>query len=105
VLRNLAGKHLNRETAQRPKQGFVVPVERWLATRWSVMLDRLQGGTILEREGWVAPGSLSTSIQDAKRRGEVPLQIWRLLVLESWLEQQRQAAPASPAAKLASVQT
>ncbi len=57
VLRKLAGKHLNRETAQRPKQGFVVPVERWLATRWSAMLDRLQSGTVLEREGWIRPGT------------------------------------------------
>ncbi len=93
VLRKIAGKHLNRETAQRPKQGFVVPVERWLATRWSAMLDRLQGGTLLEREGWIAPGSLSAPIQEAKRKGEVPLQIWRLLVLESWME--KQPRPAS----------
>ena len=104
VLRKLAGKHLNRETAQRPKQGFVVPVERWLATRWSAMLDRLEGGTLLEREGWIAPGSLAAPIQEAKRRGEVPLQIWRLLVLESWLEKQRQPAP-TPSVKLASVES
>lgn len=103
VLRKLAGKHLNRETAQRPKQGFVVPVERWLATRWSAMLDRLQGGTVLGREGWIAPGSLSAPIQEAKRKGEVPLQIWRLLVLESWLEKQRAVVSAPATARLSSV--
>lgn len=105
VLRKLAGKHLNRETAQRPKQGFVVPVERWLATRWSAMLERLQGGTILEREGWIAPGSLSAPIQEAKRKGEVPLQIWRLLVLESWLEKQRRPASNAASGKLVSMQS
>lgn len=103
VLRKLAGKHLNRETAQRPKQGFVVPVERWLATRWSAMLDRLQGGTVLEREGWIAPGSLSAPIQEAKRKGDVPLQIWRLLVLESWMEKQRQPVNAFETVRLSSV--
>jgi len=102
VLRKLAGKHLNRETAQRPKQGFVVPVERWLATRWSAMLDRLQGGTVLEREGWIRAGSLAAPIQEAKRKGEVPLQIWRLLVLESWLEKQRKTASSADSAKLVS---
>jgi asparagine synthase (glutamine-hydrolysing) len=106
VLRKLAGKHLNRETAQRPKQGFVVPVERWLATRWSAMLDRLRDSTILEREGWITPGSLSAPIAKAKRKGEVPLQIWRLLVLESWLEKQRERVNAAGASgKLASVQS
>jgi asparagine synthase (glutamine-hydrolysing) len=103
VLRKLAGKHLNRETAQRPKQGFVVPVERWLATRWSAMLDRLQGGTLLEREGWITPGSLSEPIQEAKRNGEVPLQIWRMLVLESWLEKQRQPLSVPISAHLSPV--
>jgi len=103
VLRRIAGKHLNRETAQRPKQGFVVPVERWLATRWSAMLARLQDGTILEREDWITPGSLHAPIEEALRQGEVPLQIWRLLVLESWMEKHQQEA-VSPA-KLASVQS
>ena len=103
VLRKLAGKHLNRETAQRPKQGFTVPVERWLATRWSAMLDCLQGGTLLEREGWIRPGSLSGPIAEAKREGEVPVQIWRLLVLESWLEKQRQPVSESETARLSSV--
>jgi len=97
VLRRLAGKHLTRATAQRPKQGFVVPVERWLATRWSAMLSRLQDGTLLESEGWIARGSLVAPIKDAQRKGEVPLQIWRLLVLESWLEKQRQPAAVSSA--------
>ena len=104
VLRRIAGKHLNRETAQRPKQGFVVPVERWLATRWSNMLTRLQDGTILEREGWITPGSLSAPIEEAKRKGEVPLQIWRLLVLESWMEKHQQLAAAGASPRLASVQ-
>ena len=56
VLRQVVAKNLNQETAQRRKQGFVVPVERWLATRWSAMLSRLQEGTILENEGWIARG-------------------------------------------------
>ncbi len=101
VLRRIAGKHLTRATAQRPKQGFVVPVERWLATRWSAMLSRLQDGTMLEREGWIAPGSLTAPIQEAKRKGEVPLQIWRLLVLESWMEKHTRSASTATAAKLA----
>ncbi|MBV8455656.1 MAG: asparagine synthase (glutamine-hydrolyzing) [Acetobacteraceae bacterium] len=105
VLRKIAATHLSRATAQRPKQGFVVPVERWLATRWSAMLSRLQDGTVLESEGWIARGSLAAPINAAKSKGEVPVQIWRLLVLESWLEKQRQIATTIASAKLASCQT
>jgi asparagine synthase (glutamine-hydrolysing) len=103
VLRKIADKHLNHEAAQRPKQGFTVPIERWLATRWSPMLDRLQGGTVLEREGWITPGSLSAPIAEAKRKGEVPLQIWRLLVLESWMEKKSHPLSAPAHAHLAPV--
>ena len=102
VLRRIVEKHLGRETASRRKQGFVVPVERWLAGRWSPMLTRLQQGTLLEREGWTAPGSLAAPIRDAQRKGVVPVQIWRLLVLEHWLE--KQASAAAPA-KLAPMQS
>jgi asparagine synthase (glutamine-hydrolysing) len=101
VLRRIAGKHLSRATAQRPKQGFVVPVERWLATRWSAMLTRLQDGTALESDGWIARGSLAAPIQKGLRDGIVPQQIWRLLVLESWLQKHRQPAPTAASAKLA----
>jgi asparagine synthase (glutamine-hydrolysing) len=94
VLRRIAGKHLSRATAQRPKQGFVVPVERWLATRWSSMLSRLQDGTALESEGWIAPGSLAGPIRDAQKKGVVPVQIWRLLVLENWMEKHRRVTTA-----------
>lgn len=97
VLRQVVAKNLNQETAQRRKQGFVVPVERWLATRWSAMLSRLQEGTILENEGWIARGSLNAPIREAQRSGTVPLQIWRLLVLENWMDKHHKDASRSAA--------
>jgi hypothetical protein len=50
------------------------------------MLDRLRGGTRLERQGWIRPGSLERPVQEAIGRQWVPQQIWHLLVLEHWLE-------------------
>ena len=97
VLRQIVAKNLNQETAHRRKQGFVVPVERWLATRWSSMLSRLREGTLLESEGWIARGSLNAPIKDAQASGTVPLQIWRMLVLENWLEKHRKDASSDAA--------
>jgi asparagine synthase (glutamine-hydrolysing) len=84
-LRHIAARYLGPEVAYRKKQGFTVPVERWLATRWRGMLDSLRGGTILERDGWVRPGSLARVLEQGIRREWVPVQIWHLLVLEHWL--------------------
>ncbi len=85
VLREIVRRHIGAETAFRKKQGFTVPVERWLADRWSGLLDDLRGDSILEKEGWVRRGALAKPIQDAMNRRWVPEQIWRLLVLEHWL--------------------
>jgi asparagine synthase (glutamine-hydrolysing) len=86
VLREIVRRRVSPEVAQRRKQGFTVPVERWLATRWSGMLDRLRGETRLERGGWIRPGALAEPVREAAARQWVPVQIWHLLVLEHWLE-------------------
>jgi asparagine synthase (glutamine-hydrolysing) len=103
VLREIARRRIGPEVASRTKRGFTVPLERWLAERWSGMLDRLRGDTTLEREGWVRRGSLGAPLRDALHRREIPVQVWRLLLLEHWLEKNggdavksvvRAAAPA-----------
>jgi len=86
VLREIARRRIGPHVASRTKRGFTVPLERWLAERWSGMLDHLRGDTTLEREGWVRRGSLGAPLQDALRRREIPIQVWRLLLLEHWLE-------------------
>jgi asparagine synthase (glutamine-hydrolysing) len=86
VLREIARRHLGRPIATRRKQGFTVPAERWLAERWRGMLDRLNGRTRLEQEGWIRPGRLRAPLREALERRRVPVQLWNLLVLEHWLE-------------------
>jgi len=86
VLREIARRRVGPAVALRKKQGFTVPVERWLAGRWSGMLDRLRGETLLEREGWIRRGVLEVPVRDAVKRKWVPTQLWHLLVLERWLE-------------------
>jgi asparagine synthase (glutamine-hydrolysing) len=85
VLREIARRRVGPAVASRRKQGFTVPSERWLAERWSGMLDSLRGDTQLERQGWIRRGALEAPLRDALARKWVPPQIWNLLVLEHWL--------------------
>jgi asparagine synthase (glutamine-hydrolysing) len=103
VLREIARRHMGPEVAFRRKRGFTVPVERWLAQKWSGMLDRLEGNTLLEKEGWIQRGALEAPLREAIGRSWIPGQIWRLLILEHWLQKNgdgvvqpgvRAAAPA-----------
>ena len=96
ILREMARRRVGPEVAFRKKQGFTVPVERWLADRWSAMLDRLGEGTILERDGWVRPGSLREPLREALAARWVPVQLWRLLVLEHWMEKNGSGAIGPP---------
>jgi len=97
VLREIARRHLGPEVAFRKKQGFTVPAERWYAGRWSGMLERLRGDTLLESQGWVRPSSLGAPIRAALQARWVPPQLVNLLVLEHWLGKNAlpQSAPAT----------
>jgi asparagine synthase (glutamine-hydrolysing) len=87
VLRELVRRRVGPAVASRRKQGFTVPVERWLATGWKPQLDALSdGGSFLEGEGWLAPGTLKTALKKAAARERVPTQVWLLIVLERWLQ-------------------
>jgi len=97
VPREIVRRHLGNEIAFRRKQGFTVPVETWLAGRWRGSLESLAEGNLLEREGWLRPGSLRPILRSALATGRVPLQWWRLLVLNHWLERQSSAVSTSGA--------
>ncbi len=87
VLREIAQRRLGPEVSHRPKQGFQVPAEKWLAREWQSSLETLQGDTLLEQEGWIRKGALRTEIRHAVVAA--PNQLWYLVVLERWLQKQR----------------
>jgi asparagine synthase (glutamine-hydrolysing) len=95
VLREIARRRVGPEVASRKKQGFTVPVERWLAGRWSGLFDELRGDTELERGGWIRRGALDGPLREAFRKGWVAGQLWNLLALEHWLRREKSHQPAS----------
>ena len=96
VLREIVRRRVGPEVAFRKKQGFTVPVENWLADRWSGLLSGLRERTILEEDGWIRRGALDAPLRDAAGTRRVPLQMWRLLVLEHWLRKTARGSYASP---------
>lgn len=92
VLREIVRRRLGAEIADRPKQGFTVPAEKWIATRWRSSFDLLRGRTELENGGWVQRGSVERLVDQAVANESAPKQLWYLLVLENWLRHQRATA-------------
>ena len=105
VLREIARRHAGPEVAFRQKQGFTIPVEKWLASKWSSRLKELKNDTLLAQEGWMNAGALSAAVDEAVTRGEISKQLWHTLVFEQWLRQKSgtgaaQAAFAEPATEV-----
>jgi len=85
VLRAVAERRLGPRVARGRKQGFTVPVERWLAGPWrSSLLDHLHDSA-LEREGYLNVGPLVEQLRERKDQPELPTHFWYVLVLERWM--------------------
>jgi len=95
VLREIARRRIGEEVASRKKQGFTIPVERWLAMRWKNALEEIAGPSLLEEAGWMRRGTLNAPIAEGIRNRRVPVQLWYLLVLERWLQRNAKAQPVA----------
>ena len=85
ILREFAARRLPKSILDRPKRGFPVPANHWLAgdlAGWAE--DRLLHGRRLEALFHLAP---IRAALDSARRGSRAAQnkIWNLLILDHWL--------------------
>jgi asparagine synthase (glutamine-hydrolysing) len=92
VLREIVRRHVGPEVAFRRKQGFTIPLEKWLTSKWSDRLKDLKDGPALVREGWIEAGPLSAAVDEALARGELSKQLLHTLLLENWLRRDRARA-------------
>jgi asparagine synthase (glutamine-hydrolysing) len=89
ILRDILVRHVPRALINRPKQGFAVPLDQWLRgvlRDWAEnQLDpaRLAAGRVLD------PAGVRALWQDhLDSRANAGAQLWNVLMLQSWLEQQ-----------------
>jgi len=94
VLREIVRRRIGSSTASRSKQGFRVPVEKWLAGPWRKDLEVLQSGTLVEREGYIRGPALRAEIDSAIAAGGASDQLWYIAVLERWLHSQQASVPS-----------
>ncbi|HEX4166258.1 MAG TPA: asparagine synthase (glutamine-hydrolyzing), partial [Bryobacteraceae bacterium] len=85
ILRQIVRNRVGEGVAQRPKQGFNIPVSSWLVKEWRHRLCALATASRLEREGIVEQPALRRVVQNAIEQDRANIHLWRLTVLEAWL--------------------
>jgi len=85
VLRAIHEKKFGKALARRKKQGFGVPVERWLRTSFDGACEQLFDKRRLDRHGILASESLSSGGFRTLRERD-PMILWHAFALAAWCE-------------------
>ena len=88
LLKELAERTFSSEFVHRPKMGFAVPLESWLAEgRGDGSMRRLLTGSHSRMTEYFVPAVIDEIIDSGS-----PTQVWFLLVLNEWLRQLGEAS-------------
>jgi asparagine synthase (glutamine-hydrolysing) len=88
LLKKLAERYLPRDIVHRPKQGFMMPLERWLAKELQPDIAAALGPGGLARRGLIRPAAIARLLAEhASGRKNHAMRLWVLLILERWLAQ------------------
>ncbi len=87
LLKRLAERYLPHDIVHRPKQGFMMPLERWLANELQPDIAATLGRDGLQRRGLVRPAAIDKLIAEhtAGRKNHA-MRLWVLLILERWFQ-------------------
>jgi asparagine synthase (glutamine-hydrolysing) len=84
VLRELHERAFGHALAHRKKQGFGVPVEKWLRTSLDAASEKLFDASRLERTGVLSTDALGGGLREWVRSD--PQILWHAFALAAWLE-------------------
>jgi asparagine synthase (glutamine-hydrolysing) len=85
LLRRLAYRYVPREVIDRPKQGFVAPVGKWLREDWRDLVDDTILGPHVEQRGWFRRDALERVVAEHRAGTDHAYLLWSLMVLELWV--------------------
>lgn len=97
ILRELLYRHVPAALVERPKQGFAVPIGRWLRHELRDWAEALLAPARLEHEGFLHPEPIQQCWREhlsGQRNWDTRL--WGVLMFQAWLEAQRSVAVQLP---------
>lgn len=89
ILREVARRRIGESLASGKKQGFNIPVQRWLAGSWRETLIDALDGSLLEKGGWINVKAVLDLLDTSAKKNWSPRQLWFIFVLESWMRYEK----------------
>lgn len=85
LVKRLAEKYLPRDIVYRSKQGFTMPLDRWMAGELRTDIVAALGPDGMQRRGLINPSAITRMLGEhfAGRKNHAT-RLWSLLVLERW---------------------
>jgi asparagine synthase (glutamine-hydrolysing) len=102
LLRQVLYQDVPRELFERPKQGFAIPLDRWLRGPLRDWAEALLDPARLRNEGWFDAPTLQNHWRQhlrGERNWQYPL--WDALMFQAWLQAQAAPPPAPAAPRIA----
>lgn len=89
VLREAFADLLPESVTRRPKHGFRVPIDTWLKTDWSDLVDHaFSASSALSKGNWLAPGAREKALAMLADKERVNgHSVFCYIILNMWLEQ------------------
>ncbi|MDI6774384.1 MAG: asparagine synthase (glutamine-hydrolyzing) [Verrucomicrobiota bacterium] len=90
LLRRVLYRHVPPRMLDRPKQGFGLPLGRWLLGPLREWCEALLNEERLRREGFFEPGPIRTRWREhVSGRRDWKHELWDVLMFQAWLEEER----------------
>lgn len=90
ILRQVLDRYVPRALVERPKVGFVVPLDEWMRGPLREWIESLLSADRLEQEGYLVPGPIRAMWADhLARHRSWTHQLWPIIMFQSWLSTQR----------------
>jgi asparagine synthase (glutamine-hydrolysing) len=88
ILKEVLYDYVPKEIFNRPKWGFSIPLNKWLKTELSYLLEKYTSAEIIERHDLVSFAKVE-SIKKQFMSGSDYLfnRLWAIIVLHWWLEE------------------
>ncbi len=87
ILKQVLYQYIPEKIFDRPKQGFAIPLNKWLLTSLRYLLDEFLAQSVIEKYNIVKYSEVESMIKRFETgSGYIYNRLWLLIVLHMWLE-------------------